>query len=113
MTPLTKVYLLDKAGQRFFGDGPCRLFRLVEQTGSLRAAAEEMGMAYTKAMKLIKQAEDAVGQPVTERVIGGAGGGGSRLTAAGKELVEKYEQYKAQCVAANQGIYSQIFGGDG
>ena len=112
MTPLTKVYLLDEQGQRFFGDGPCRLLKLVEETGSLRKAAEEMGMAYTKALKLVRQAEAAVGAPLTERVIGGVNGGGSVLTDAGKELVGKYEEYKARCVAANHEIYFQIFGGD-
>ncbi len=113
MQPLMKVYLLDENGQRFFGDGPCRLLRLVEQTGSLRAAAEEMGMAYTKAMKLLKQAEAAVGAPLTQRIIGGARGGGSVLTKAGKELAEKYEAYRAKCLQFNGEIYSQIFGGNG
>ena len=111
MTPLTKVYLLDEQGQRFFGDGPCRLLKLVEETGSLRKAAEEMGMAYTKAMKLLKQAESAVGKPLTQRVIGGAKGGGSRLTDVGKELVTRYETYKAQCLRANSQLYSEIFEG--
>lgn len=111
MTPLTKVYLLDENGQRFFGDGPCRLLHLVEETGSLRKAAQTMGMAYTKALKLIKQAEDAIGAPMTERVIGGAKGGGSRVTDAGKELMQRYEDYKAKCLAANCRIYSEVFGG--
>lgn len=112
MRPATKVYLLGDDGQRFFGDGPCQLFKLVEALGSLRAAANEMGMAYTKAMKIIKHTEDAVGSPVTERIVGGAGGGGSRLTKEGKELVEKYEAYKAQCLQANEASYLEIFGGD-
>ena len=111
MTPLTKVYLLDEQGQRFFGDGPCRLLKLVEETGSLRKAAEEMGMAYTKAMRLLKQAESAVGKPLTERVIGGAKGGGSCLTETGKELVKRYEEYKDRCLRANRELYLEIFGG--
>ncbi|MBQ9967239.1 MAG: LysR family transcriptional regulator [Oscillospiraceae bacterium] len=111
MTPLTKVYLLDEQGQRFFGDGPCRLLHLVEETGSLRKAAEEMGMAYTKAMKLIKQAEAAVGEPLTRRIIGGKEGGGSCVTECGKELMARYEDYKAKCLAANCRIYSEVFGG--
>ena len=111
MTPLTKVYLLDDEGQRFFGDGPCRLLKLVEETGSLRKAAAEMGMAYTKAMKLLKQAEQAVGKPLTERVIGGAKGGGSQLTEAGKELVKRYEIYKARCLQMGGELYSEVFAG--
>lgn len=111
MTAVTKVYLLDETGQRFFGDGPCRLLRLVEETGSLRAAANHMGMAYTKAMKLLRQAEQAAGAPLTQRVIGGKDGGGSKLTEQGKELVEKYEEYKAKCIQANARIYSEVFEG--
>ncbi|MBP3634584.1 MAG: LysR family transcriptional regulator [Oscillospiraceae bacterium] len=113
MNPQTKLYLLNEQGQRFFGDGPCRLLKLVEETGSLRAAAQEMGMAYTKAMRLLRQAELAMDTPLTERVIGGTGGGGSRLTKAGKELVEKYEQCRMQCVEANRRICAEIFGGNG
>jgi len=109
MEPLMKVYLLDDAGNRFFGDGPCRLLSLVEQTGSLRSAAMEMGMAYTKAMKLLHHAEETIGEPLTVRSTGGKAGGGSRLTPRGKELVEQYERYKALCVQAGRELYSQIF----
>lgn len=111
MKPLTKLYLLDDEGERFFGDGPCRLLTLVEQTGSLRAAAMEMGMAYTKAMKLLNHAEKAVGEPLTVRSTGGRDGGGSCLTPRGKELVEQYERYKELCVQAGRELYSQIFEG--
>lgn len=109
MNSQTKVYLLDDRGQRFFGDGPCQLFRLVEQTGSLRAAAIRMGMAYTKAMKLLRQAESAMGQPLLHRNTGGKDGGGSSLTEQGKELVERYERYKEQCLQTNRELYLQIF----
>lgn len=109
MNALTKVYLLDDEGQRFFGDGPCRLLRLVEQTGSLRAAAQQMDMAYTKAMKLLKHAEEALGTPLTQRTVGGAGGGGMIVTPEGKDLMEKYEAYKDKCIQFGSQFYSQIF----
>ena len=53
----TKVLFLDDDGQRFFGDGPYQLLLGLEKTGSLRQAAAEMGMAYSKALRLVKQAE--------------------------------------------------------
>ena len=52
----TKVLFLDDDGQRFFGDGPYQLLLGLEKTGSLRQAAAEMGMAYSKALRLVKQA---------------------------------------------------------
>ena len=61
MKQVTKIQLLGENGEKFFGEGPCRLLRLVEETGSLRSAAASMEMAYSKALKLIKQAESSLG----------------------------------------------------
>ena len=34
MKPALRVMLCDDAGERFFGEGPCRLLHLIEETGS-------------------------------------------------------------------------------
>lgn len=106
---MTRVYLMDDDHRKFFGEGPYRLLKLVEETGSLRAAALSMDMAYSKAMKLLKHAEEAMGVPLTTRCIGGKAGGGSRLTMEGKELLEKYEVFQRECEQANRRIYLEIF----
>ena len=80
MKAVTKVIFLDEAGEKFFGEGPCRLLHGVEETGSLRAAAQSMGMAYTKALKLVRRAEGVLGFALTTRTAGGRDGGGSSLT---------------------------------
>ena len=113
MKPEMRVYLIDDENRKFFGEGPYRLLRAVEETGSLRAAAGTMDMAYTKALKMLRHAEQAVGAPLTTRSTGGKDGGGSRLTPEGKELLAKYEAYRDQCAAANREIYRQIFLSDG
>ncbi len=109
MGPMTRVYLLNDAGEKAFGEGPYRLLRAVEKTGSLRAAAASMNMAYTKALKLLRRAEEGAGCALTERSAGGKAGGGSRLTAEGKELLKNYETYRERCVAANRAIYRAVF----
>ena len=109
MKPEMRVYLIDDENRKFFGEGPYRLLRAVEETGSLRAAAGTMDMAYTKALKMLRHAEQAVGAPLTTRSTGGKDGGGSRLTPEGKELLAKYEAYRDQCAEANRRIYHQIF----
>ena len=68
-----RVFLCDDDNLRFFGEGPCRLLHLIEETGSLRAAALSMGMAYTKALHLMKCAEKNLGFSLTARTIGGKG----------------------------------------
>ena len=83
--------------------------RAIEETGSLRGAAMSMGMAYTKALKLIGNAEKALGFRLTERVTGGKDGGGSRITPEGKEWLIRYEQYRDACKAANTKLYMEFF----
>lgn len=109
MKPVTKITLTDDNGIKFFGEGPCRLLRCVEKTGSLRAAAMEMEMAYSKACRILKQAETTLGFPLTSRSTGGKDGGGSILTSEGKQLLRQYEAYRDACVQANLALYRQYF----
>ena len=109
MKPVTKITLTDDTGIKFFGEGPCRLLRCVEKTGSLRAAAMEMEMAYSKASKILKQAETTLGFPLTTRIAGGKDGGGSVLTPEGRRWLRQYETYRDACAKANQALYRQFF----
>lgn len=109
MQAVTRITFTDDNHIKFFGEGPCRLLRLVEKTGSLRAAALEMDMAYSKAIKLIKQAEAALGFTLTTRCVGGKDGGGSTLTVEGSQWLAQYEAYRNACIQANQALYRQYF----
>jgi len=109
MRTVTKITFLNDDGEKFFGEGPCRLLRLVEKTGSLHSAAAVMGMAYTKAMKLLKNAESALGFALTTRAIGGKNGGGSRLTEEGLAWLERYEAYRDACTKTNLSLYRNYF----
>lgn len=111
MKAVTRIVFLDEEGQKFFGKGPCQLLRSVEETGSLRSAAKSMGMAYTKALRLLKNAEAGLGFALTERTTGGQDGGGSRLTRQGKEWIQRYEAYCDACIQANSRLYEQFFSG--
>ena len=109
MKAVTRITFFDDRQEKFFGEGPCRLLHLIEETGSLRAATVACGMAYTKALKLIKNAENALGFPLTSRTTGGKDGGGSALTPEGKEWLKRYEAYRDACVQANSKLYLEFF----
>lgn len=108
MKSVTSIYLYEN-GEKFFGEGPCRLLHGIERKGSLRAAAMEMNMSYSKAFSIINRAEKVLGFPLTEKSIGGKGGGGSRLTEEAKVFLKKYEAYREACYEANSRIYSEYF----
>ncbi|MFB6074945.1 MAG: molybdenum-dependent transcriptional regulator [Haloarculaceae archaeon] len=71
-----------------------RLLRAIDREGSLNAAAGALGRSYSRAQKRVSALEDAAG-PLVERERGGAGGGGSRLTEAGRELVARFDRLQA------------------
>ena len=81
----------------------------MEKTGSLRSSALSMGMSYSKALKILNNAERALGFPLTVRAAGGRDGGGSRLTKEGKEWLERYEKYRDACAQANRRLYLEFF----
>lgn len=106
-----RAYVLDDDGERVFGPGPAALLERVGALGSLRAAAQDMGMAYTKASRLVSSAERAFGCALTERTVGGSGGGGSRLTDAGRDLVARYRALERASARALRDAYATCFSG--
>ena len=52
--------IVDGAGERCFGPGVAALLEGVEEKRSLRAAAISMEMAYSKAWRILRRAEDAL-----------------------------------------------------
>jgi len=109
MKAITKIIFLDDNNEKFFGEGPARLLHAIEETNSLRAAAMSMGMAYSKALRLMQNAEAALGFALTTRSKGGKNGGGSQLTTEGKEWLERYESYRDACKQANSRLYLEFF----
>ena len=66
-------------------------------------------MAYTKAFAMIKRAEQEFGFALTQRRIGGKGGGGSVLTESARELLMRYEAYRAACTQMAENLYNTHF----
>ena len=109
MKVVTRITFWDENGEKFFGEGPARLLRGIKEQGSLRSAAMSMDMAYTKALKLMKNAEAALGYSLTTRTTGGKDGGGSILTPEGKAWLGRYEAYTKACEEANQQMFRKFF----
>ena len=76
----------------FWGPGVAQLLHQVAACCSLRAAAQSMDMSYSKAWKIIHDAEQALGFPLVESISGGVRGGGSRLTKQGEYILSAYDK---------------------
>ncbi|MCC6918459.1 MAG: LysR family transcriptional regulator [Alphaproteobacteria bacterium] len=81
------------------GPGKVALLEGIAAQGSIAKAAAAMKMSYRRAWLLVKATEELVGKPVVETAIGGAEGGGARLTKTGKAVVAAYREIERE--AAN------------
>jgi|SaaInlStandDraft_4_1057021.scaffolds.fasta_scaffold62281_1 molybdate transport system regulatory protein len=91
----------------FFGPGPAGLFEKIERTRSISKAAKEMNMAYTKAWRIIKYAEDQLNCSLVETMSGGKGGGGSSLTAKAKKLLSAYLAMRSELDDKTKELYEK------
>jgi molybdate transport system regulatory protein len=86
----SKIWL-EVDGEPVFGQGREELLRLVRSSGSINAAAQQMGIPYRKAWTYISAMESRLGFALVDRVKGGAGGGKSSLTPQAEELLGKFD----------------------
>lgn len=93
------------AEEKCFGPGIAILLSQVRQTRSLRAAAMSIGMAYSKAWTIIKNAEAGLGFKLLDSTTGGKHGGGATLTPQAEAILPAYESY----CAALRGYAAQLF----
>ena len=106
------LWIKGKDGQRVFGQGPWSLLLLVNRLGSLNKAAKEMSMSYSKASRIINNAEKNLGVKLLNREIGGSQGGGSNLTDEAMVLIRKYEKFREASSQEIERIYNEIFQGE-
>ncbi|HIJ64719.1 MAG TPA: LysR family transcriptional regulator [Candidatus Hydrogenedentes bacterium] len=96
LEPKFKLWISSQDAQGVFGDGKWRLLKTIQQTGSLKAAAERLGISYRKAWGDLQKAEGCLGIKFMERHRGGVGGGETRLTPAGEAWVKAYARLRTK-----------------
>jgi len=80
-----ELKLAGRLDARFFA-----LLEALEATGSINKAARTAGLSYRGAWLLLETACNLANEPLLETATGGAGGGGTRLTAAARGLLEAW-----------------------
>ena len=76
------------------GPGKIDLLEAIADTQSITAAAKSIGMSYRRAWMLVDQINASLRQPAVASAKGGEHGGGSRLTAVGEALIERYRRHR-------------------
>src|SRR5688572_1415737 len=90
-------------GEPAMGPGKARLVSLIESTGSISAAAREMGMSYRRAWLLVEALNSSFSEALATTSTGGKRGGGASVTPFGKRIVEAYYRMESKASAAIDG----------
>ena len=103
----SKVWL-EEAGAPLMGSGRAGLLRAIERTGSINAAAKELGMDYRKAWGLIDSMEKRLNFELVIRRRGGSSRGTS-LTDECRKLLELYEDFESRSKGSTDKQFEEIF----
>ncbi len=82
------------------GPGKIALLEQIERSGSLSQAARILKMSYRRAWLLLEDLNRTLGQPATTASVGGAGGGGARITPFGRHVVKAFREIERSATAA-------------
>lgn len=93
----------------FFGPGTAQLLEMIDRTGSIQVACQEMGLSYSKGSRRIKMVEKELGFSVVQRKAGGIGGGGSVLTEEGRRLISCYRELVQKVRESTDVLYKNCF----
>jgi len=87
---------IDIDGVRYFGPGRSELLAHIDEYGSISKAAKSMGMSYKKAWDMVDEMNSRGKKPLVVARKGGDKGGGTELTATGKEMIDRYNKLMAR-----------------
>ena len=92
------------------GPGKIELLESIQKTGSLRQAAQALGMSYRRAWLLLDGLNHTFSEPAATASIGGQGGGGVTLTPFGLEIIRCYRAAQEAVESAAQVQLEPIMG---
>ncbi len=90
-----KVWIENERGTVLVSEWRVALLEAVEETGAMARAAEAVGVPYRTAWQRLREMEAALGVTLVETASGGSEGGGSRLSADGRDLVQRFRRVTA------------------
>jgi len=111
LTPHLNLWL-EQDGQVVLSKWRVQLLEAIEQNGSISAAADGMGVQYRLAWDRLDEMETGLGVRLVERQVGGPGGGGARLTEAGRDYVARFNRFAEAIDAVVADHFSATFGND-
>ncbi len=87
-----KVSVTSEEGDVLIGDSDWQLLKYIQSKGSLKQAADLVGVSYRKAWGDLRRVEKDIGFPIITTFRGGELGGNTQLTDDGENLISSYDK---------------------
>ena len=97
-----------RAGEIALGPGKADLLAAIGRTSKLTSAAEEVGMSYMRAWKLVQTMNGSFRGPLVELSRGGETRGGARLTKLGKRVLALYRSMDRASLRASASDWRRL-----
>jgi molybdate transport system regulatory protein len=82
------------------GPGKADLLEAIDRSGSISAAARDMGMSYKRAWDLVDTMNKSFREPLVATATGGSHGGGAQITEFGFEVLRRYRDMEVKATQA-------------
>lgn len=103
-----RIRIVGDDGTIVLGPGKADLLDAIARTGSIRAAAGELGMSYMRAWTLVRTMNAAFRAPLVEKERGGSSQGGAQLTASGRKVLDLYRKIETKSAAATEPLWKKM-----
>lgn len=102
-----RIALETEAGA-FLGDMRIRLLEAIGRFGSITQAARSVPLSYKAAWDAVNEMNNLAEQPLVERSVGGARGGGTRLTEHGLRMIAFFRALEEEHQAMVQRLAGRL-----
>lgn len=103
-----RIRIVSDDGTIVLGPGKADLLDAIARTGSIRAAAGELGMSYMRAWTLVKTMNAAFRSPLVGKERGGSEQGGAQLTERGASVLALYRKMEAKAEKAIEPLWEKM-----
>jgi molybdate transport system regulatory protein len=109
--PISVRLRVDFGPRSALGPGKIALLEAIDRSGSLSQAAVQLGMSYRRAWGLLRDLNREFDRPLATASVGGAHGGGARLTPLASELIAAYRAVERAAVRSAHEHFADLVGG--
>ena len=107
--PVARFRMRINAGDAIaIGPGKISLLEAIEETGSITAAAKHLDMSYRRAWLLLDELNRCLRKPAVDSAKGGSHGGGSKVTATGRQVIALYRRVETTATRACKADIAQL-----